>query len=632
MGNVRSITNTGAAKEITPGKGIGGSITHNYFYDNLYRLETANGTFNGYNGKMATYSLEMGYDNMHNITKKKQDVTQTGIQFAGTLKAGYDLNYTINAGNSQQISNIAENSYRTEGTGAITPMAKSSQYSYDANGNLIYTVTGTVNNNKLQATKARKLLWDEENRLLGVSDNGFVSQYWYDAAGERTVKESFDNEGVYVNGALSGARTGTTKYTAYISPYLVLNNGGNYTKHIYIGSQRITSKLFNSTVFTGETPISDDPAMGLNFKPKYNLQTEGLKAKFDSLGVKFNGTLYNNQSNTVAIQLLDGGGPSFTPESYFYHPDHLGSSSLITNQLGDLVQHIQYVPFGEVFVEERNATWSTPYKFNGKEQDEETGLSYYGARYYDPRTSVWLSVDPLVEKYPNVSSYVYCLGNPVNLIDPDGQQPRGSRASSIALGWFIPPINATTPGQIMQKSGLLGKIGHAGLDGVGMVPLIGEFADGFNGLIYLFEKDFQNAGFGLAAMVPFAGWASVGVKYGLKVTQNIGGKFVKFGIKNIDEYYSAVSKLSTQAERITAHIEVFEGIAKKSNWEEATSIMKKNPGRNVYKDDKGLLYSLDKQHGEIEILNKRGKHLGSVKFDGTNTGKGIQPNHDLKVK
>ena len=61
------------------------------------------------------------------------------------------------------------------------------------------------------------LLWDEENRLLGVSDNGFVSQYWYDAAGERTVKESFDNEGVYVNGALSGARTGTSKFTAYVS-------------------------------------------------------------------------------------------------------------------------------------------------------------------------------------------------------------------------------------------------------------------------------------------------------------------------------------------------------------------------------------------------------------------------------
>jgi RHS repeat-associated protein len=53
--------------------------------------------------------------------------------------------------------------------------------------------------------------------------------------------------------------------------------------------------------------------------------------------------------------------------------------------------------------------------------DEETGLYYYGARYYDPRTSVWLSTDPLQEKYPEVSTYAYCVNNPVNAIDPDGR-------------------------------------------------------------------------------------------------------------------------------------------------------------------------------------------------------------------
>jgi RHS repeat-associated protein len=102
----------------------------------------------------------------------------------------------------------------------------------------------------------------------------------------------------------------------------------------------------------------------------------------------------------------------------------LGSSSLITNQSGDVVQHLEYIPFGEVFIDERPSagSWSTPYKFNGKELDEETGLYYYGARYYDPRTSVWISVDPLAEKYPNVSSYVYCHNNPVNMIDPDGKK------------------------------------------------------------------------------------------------------------------------------------------------------------------------------------------------------------------
>ena len=243
--------------------------------------------------------------------------------------------------------------------------------------------------------------------MLGISDNGFVSQYWYDASGERTVKESFDNEGVYVNGALSGARTGTSKFTAYISPYMVVSQGGNYTKHVYMGSQRITSKVSNSRIF-GTSPVNTT-----DLQAKLSQQTTKIKERFDSLGVQYSGLQQTGG--------LVSASPAITADSYFYHPDHLGSSSLITSGSGDLVQHIQYVPFGEVFVEERNATWSTPYKFNGKEQDEETGLCYYGARYYDPRTGVWLSVDPLAEKYPNISSYVYCVNNPVIYKDPDGR-------------------------------------------------------------------------------------------------------------------------------------------------------------------------------------------------------------------
>jgi hypothetical protein len=52
-----------------------------------------------------------------------------------------------------------------------------------------------------------------------------------------------DDEGIFVNGIFSGARTSTDNFTAYINPYLAVTRGGNYTKHIYIGSQRIVSKL-----------------------------------------------------------------------------------------------------------------------------------------------------------------------------------------------------------------------------------------------------------------------------------------------------------------------------------------------------------------------------------------------------
>ena len=70
------------------------------------------------------------------------------------------------------------------------------------------------------------------------------------------------------------------------------------------------------------------------------------------------------------------------------------------------------------------------YKFNGKELDTETGLYYYGARYYDPRTSIWLSTDPLMEMYPNVNPYAYCLQNPINYTDPTGMSVEGDEPPS----------------------------------------------------------------------------------------------------------------------------------------------------------------------------------------------------------
>ncbi len=82
--------------------------------------------------------------------------------------------------------------------------------------------------------------------------------------------------------------------------------------------------------------------------------------------------------------------------------------------------------------------FSSRYKFNGKELDEETGLYYYGARYYDPKVSLWLSVDPLAEKYPGMSPYTYTADNPVVLVDPDGRdwyKPLGSKDPT-DLVWY----------------------------------------------------------------------------------------------------------------------------------------------------------------------------------------------------
>ncbi len=79
---------------------------------------------------------------------------------------------------------------------------------------------------------------------------------------------------------------------------------------------------------------------------------------------------------------------------------------------GMVTQHTEYLPFGELLVDEHQNSYNTPYKFNGKELDAETGNYYMAARYYNPKWSVWLNVDPKAEQFPSFSSYNYTLKNP----------------------------------------------------------------------------------------------------------------------------------------------------------------------------------------------------------------------------
>jgi RHS repeat-associated protein len=69
-----------------------------------------------------------------------------------------------------------------------------------------------------------------------------------------------------------------------------------------------------------------------------------------------------------------------------------------------------------------SGSFDSPYRFNGKELDKETGYGYYGARHYQSKLSMWLSVDPLAHKYPNMSPYAFTGNNPVMLVDPDGNR------------------------------------------------------------------------------------------------------------------------------------------------------------------------------------------------------------------
>ena len=120
--------------------------------------------------------------------------------------------------------------------------------------------------------------------------------------------------------------------------------------------------------------------------------------------------------------------------TYLYHPDHLGSVSVVSDQKGLPYERVEYLPFGEVWIEETDpATGYIPFRFTSKELDEETGLYYHGARYYEPTISRWMSADPagFALSNPNRSGYsiieaanwyAYVSNNPVIYVDPTGME------------------------------------------------------------------------------------------------------------------------------------------------------------------------------------------------------------------
>ena len=473
VSNVLSVINGASVPK--SGK-AGGQMAHTYTYDALYRLVGATGTYTGADNKTASYTLAMGYDNMHRITSKRQILTQNNVQFNGTLNAGYDLSYTYgtDTGKKFQLANVKDVNYRTEETPSESENVNNNHaYEYDANGNLVYVNTSRTKKDGMadEKTAERKLKWDEENRLLASDDNGFVTNYWYDADGERTVKTSGESDQVYVNSEFAGGRTNTAKFSLYVSPYLVANQGGRYTKHIYIGSQRVVSKIGDFDSY-GSDPRriqyagSETDGLSVDYKQKYVQQLQVIKDNYATFAVPYNGEDNNDyvdgkgfccndgsleaaQARAIAANIakakaVNGNfkeNDDYEKMQFYYQPDHLGSSSYITNLDGEVVQHIEYVPFGEVFIEERNDVWNTPYLFNAKEFDEETGMYYYGARYYEPRLSLWISVDPISNYDPrnnenyldgehnlgvyntfNLAPYGYCYQNPIRLIDPNGKQ------------------------------------------------------------------------------------------------------------------------------------------------------------------------------------------------------------------
>ena len=165
-------------------------------------------------------------------------------------------------------------------------------------------------------------------------------------------------------------------------------------------------KRIKKTVFNVSGTNHNESTYCMNSRPADFIQV-----------INTNGTIINETYIYLQDKLIakfDTNGRKF-----FYHPDHLGSTSLVTNESGDVVEDLLYLPYGCIL----SGTEISRFGYTGQENDKESGFIDYGARQYDPRFKRFLQCDPVKSNIydpQNLNCYSYVLNNPYKYTDPTG--------------------------------------------------------------------------------------------------------------------------------------------------------------------------------------------------------------------
>ena len=339
------------------------------------------------------------------MTRKASTTNLSGARGNAYPKAelDYSLDYEYDSAYAHRLVHAGNRYYRYDANGNITaekdgPFTEDDEfiftYNYDPDTDVYGTDYGfgldapneteDTNPQNLFAYR-RNYTWNEKNLLTKSSDRSYTVHYRYGEDGQRALKytEEGRSETLYFNNF----------YTIHI-PVQDKNNpqGLRVHKHIFVGNSRLVTAMTHTD---------------------------------------------NNGDNAEQRE-----------KRYYYHSDHLGSAQFVTDWRGRQYEHIEYTPYGELWIEEVAAGLDKlPFRFTGKEMDEETGLYYYEARYLDPKYSRWLSGDPALSDYipkapiddeakkhnenlpgmggvfnvVNLHLYHYAGNNPVKYTDPDGK-------------------------------------------------------------------------------------------------------------------------------------------------------------------------------------------------------------------
>ena len=472
------------------------TATQSFQYDALNRLTKAAGQ---------TYGTKtFTYDTIGNITAKDDKTYSYGENGAGphavtSLSDGSTFTYDANGNMTLRVESGVTTAYTYDAENRLTEVSKSdaliAQYSYDGDGGrtkkTVYSATTTTSNTCFLAG-TRVMMADGTSKSIEEIHAGDEVRSFNEKTGQTVnskVTMFFDAE-----------RT---------KDYLVLNNGLRVTaNHLFYskGEWREIGKLSTADTLLGleltDAGIESIEKIRLeDAVPVYNIEVDqyhnyfvlsqsngngngeegylvhnklafGTTSATASVGTgvttTYVGSLSEETSGRTTNYIFLGGtrvASETNGKLMYYHPDHLGGTNVLTDSTGSKKELIEYEPFGSYAKHEKYGSTEEVayYYFTGKPLDDESGLFYFGARYYDPSLGRFITADAVVQDPYNpqtLNRYSYTSNNPINRIDPDGHRWSWKKFWKSFAGAFVSGLVT-----VMTGNPLLGAMTGGALSG-----------------------------------------------------------------------------------------------------------------------------------------------------------------------
>ncbi|MFZ2444934.1 MAG: toxin TcdB middle/N-terminal domain-containing protein [Syntrophobacteraceae bacterium] len=395
--------------------------TTTFSYDYAGRVTVSTCTIDGYD-----YTVKKTYDDLGRMTSIRYPdnalVNYTYDNGGNTWMAGsygtfLDYNAMGQPGrikfrydgaeiSTTLLTYYAENGRLKDLTTPANGSAQHFSYEYDKWGNI------TSINDHNNPSQYQEFTYDGLNRLLTAQSPSYSPiTMEYDTTGNIT----------------RNSRVGDTDYEYYAThPQRVRTAGAN--NYLYDANGNMTNRNDQEIHYDYDNRVSSISRGGATTSYVYNYAGARVKKITPTDITIYVGNLFE-KTNGIATRHIFAGGRRIASRitsgnnegTYYHHPDHLGSLSLVIKPDTTSAQTATYYPFGEIHTETNPDLFHN--KFTGQEQDPESGLYYYGARYYDPALGRFISPDSIVQAAldpQTLNRYSYCRNNPLVYADPSG--------------------------------------------------------------------------------------------------------------------------------------------------------------------------------------------------------------------